>query len=81
MKLKCRVYCAPVHSFGLYGCETWSSLAEDVYLLEVFEHRCLPSITKTGCSDHVSDVAVKNLALGTSSENTFSQCMNFNRLR
>lgn len=44
-------------------CKIWSSRAEDVRLLDAFDHRCLLGIARIGQSDHVNDVKVRNLGV------------------
>lgn len=81
LKLKGRVYRAPVPSVLFCGCETRNSRAEDVGLLNIFNHRCSHSIARIGWGDRVSSVQVMNLVLSFGLGNSLSQLQELNAIR
>ncbi|THD18154.1 Endonuclease-reverse transcriptase, partial [Fasciola hepatica] len=75
------VCCAAVRSVLLCGCKTWGLRVEDIRRLEVFDHRCLHSITKIGWNSRVRNAEVRKRVFSTSSENVLSQRIQVSRLR
>lgn len=62
------MFTVPQRAQLLYDHTKWSLQTEDIPRLKAFDHRCLRSVDKMGWSDGY----VRNLALGTGSENILS---------
>lgn len=62
-KMKGSIYCSAALSVLLYGFETWSLPAKNVCCFEVYDHRCLRYIARTGWSDRMSNGQIKNPVL------------------
>ncbi|KER23578.1 hypothetical protein T265_08570 [Opisthorchis viverrini] len=55
-----RVHQATVRAVLLYGRETWPLWNDDMRQLQVFEHRCLRSVTGFGWRQRISNKGLKN---------------------
>ncbi|CAH8522603.1 unnamed protein product [Heterobilharzia americana] len=80
LSIKGRVYCTTVRSVLLYDCETWSLKVEDMRRLQVFDHRCRRSISRTPWCHHVSNAEVRYGVFGRRGKSV-EEVMNHHRLR
>lgn len=67
------------YQFCWFGWESWSSLSQDVLLLQVFDHQCFGRMARFARVDRVGNTKVKNLILGTGSGSNLSHRVQLSR--
>ncbi|KER27743.1 hypothetical protein T265_05297 [Opisthorchis viverrini] len=81
LNLKGRVYQATVRAVLLYGCETWPIRAADLRRLQVFDNRCLRTITRLGWCQRIRNEVVRKRVFGCVTGTSIEECVQHQKLR
>ncbi|KER28372.1 hypothetical protein T265_13592, partial [Opisthorchis viverrini] len=81
LNLKGRVYQTTVRAVLLYDCETWPIRAAELRRLQVFDNRCLRTITRVRWCRRIRNEAVRKRVFGYVTGTSIEECVQHQKLR